>query len=153
MIVHGVGSMVHKNTVRAHPMCRSSREAEMFSPARNILFPWARHLYRVPQGERVTMHNSANFLIGVGAGVAIGLLLAPAPGEETRENLKAKADEGKEYLRRRGSELRESVSGVVERQKGNLTGAVETGKQAYRDAVRPKTYSEVSGTRRESVEG
>ena len=72
------------------------------------------------------------------------LLLAPKSGRETRELLKDKADEGKEYLKRRGSELREDASdlidrgkGVIDRQKDTVSDAVDAGKQAYREALRP----------------
>jgi len=84
----------------------------------------------------------ASFFLGVGVGVGIGLLFAPKTGQETREILRGKADEGKEYLRRRGSELRESASDIIERgkeaigrQKDTLAEAVEAGKQAYRETV------------------
>ena len=84
----------------------------------------------------------ASFLLGVGVGVGLGLIFAPKSGEETRELLKGKADEGKEYLKRRGSELRDSAGDIIERgkevisrQKDTLAEAVEAGKQAYREAV------------------
>ena len=84
----------------------------------------------------------ASFLLGVGVGVGIGLLFAPKSGDETREMLRGKADEGKEYLKRRGTELRDSASDIIERgkeaisrQRDTLAEAVEAGKQAYREAV------------------
>jgi gas vesicle protein len=84
----------------------------------------------------------ASFFLGIGVGVGIGLLFAPSSGEETRELLKEKADEGKEYLKRRSSELRDNASDIIERgkeaigrQKDNLADAVEAGKQAYRETV------------------
>jgi gas vesicle protein len=92
------------------------------------------------------------FFLGLGLGVAVGLLFAPKSGTETRELLRSKADEGKEYLRRRSVELRDSASDVIERGKSNvsrsrdnLAAAVEAGRQAYRDAV--------SGSSAESPEG
>lgn len=93
------------------------------------------------------------FVVGLGIGVAVGLLMAPRSGEETRrllrtkadegtEFLRAKADEGREYVRRRGTELRESASDLIDRskdaiarQKEQLAMAVEAGKQAYRESV------------------
>jgi gas vesicle protein len=93
------------------------------------------------------------FIVGLGVGVAVGMLMAPRSGDETRqiirskadesaEFLRAKADESKEYVRRRGTELRESASDLVDRskdaisrQKDQLTMAVEAGKQAYRESV------------------
>lgn len=82
------------------------------------------------------------FFLGLGLGVAAGLLFAPKSGPETRDLLRSKADEGKEYLRRRTSEVRDQANDAIERGKStvnrsreNLMAAVEAGKQAYRDAV------------------
>jgi len=82
------------------------------------------------------------FLLGLGLGVAAGLLFAPKSGPETRDLLRSKADEGKEYLKRRTMEARDQASDAIERskstvsrQRDNLMAAVEAGKQAYREAV------------------
>jgi gas vesicle protein len=93
------------------------------------------------------------FIVGVGVGVAVGMLLAPRSGEETRkllrekadeskDYLKSRADEGREYVRRRSVDLRESAGEaidkskeVITRQKDQLNAALEAGKQAYREAV------------------
>ncbi len=84
----------------------------------------------------------SSFLLGLGVGVGIGLLFAPKSGEETRELIKNKAGEGGEFLKQRGSELKDTAATWVDkgkeavtRQKDTLTDAVEAGKQAYRDAV------------------
>ena len=82
------------------------------------------------------------FFLGLGLGVAVGLLFAPKSGPETRELLRSKADEGKDYIRRRGLELRDTATDAIERgksavsrQRDHLSAAVEAGKQAYREAV------------------
>lgn len=82
------------------------------------------------------------FFLGLGIGVAVGILFAPKSGEETRELIKEKAGEGKEYLKRRSLELRESAIEAYEkgkqavvRQKEQLAAAVEAGKAAYREKV------------------
>jgi gas vesicle protein len=84
----------------------------------------------------------SSFLLGLGVGIAIGILFAPKSGEETRGLIRDKAGEGKEYLKQRGAELRDSASDlidkgreVVSRQRDNLAEAMEAGKQAYRDTV------------------
>ena len=81
------------------------------------------------------------FLLGAGVGVGIGMLFAPKSGDKTRDLLKEKADEGKEYLQRRSSELRDSATNIIEsgkeaigRQKDALAAAVAAGKQAYGEA-------------------
>ena len=82
------------------------------------------------------------FFLGLGLGVAVGLLFAPKSGAETRELIRSKADESKDYLRRRSNELRDSAGDAIERgktavsrQRDHLAAAVEAGKQAYREAV------------------
>ncbi|HYL74923.1 MAG TPA: YtxH domain-containing protein [Bryobacteraceae bacterium] len=95
------------------------------------------------------------FFLGLGLGVAVGLLFAPKSGSETRELLRSKADEGKDYLKRRTTELREQAEDVIDkgrtavtRQRDNLSAAVEAGKQAYREAV---TGAAASGDASEGI--
>jgi len=82
------------------------------------------------------------FFLGLGLGVAVGLLFAPKSGSETRELLLSKADEGKEYLKRQSDQLRSSAGDAIERgksalakQREQLSAAVEAGRQAYRESV------------------
>jgi gas vesicle protein len=82
------------------------------------------------------------FVLGLGLGVAVGVLFAPQSGEETRRLLKDKADEGADYVRRRSNELRDSATDTLERgkqtlqrKKESLTAAVDAGRQAYREAT------------------
>ena len=82
------------------------------------------------------------FLFGLGMGVAIGVLFAPKSGQETRDLLKSKAGEGREYLRRKSEEVRDGTTEFIGRgreafqqQKENLASALEAGKQAYRQSV------------------
>lgn len=84
----------------------------------------------------------SSFLLGLGVGVGIGMLFAPKSGQETREMIKNKAGESGDYLKQRGTEFKDSASGWVDkgkdalnRQKDNLSDAMEAGKQAYRDTV------------------
>src|SRR6266436_1042790 len=82
------------------------------------------------------------FFLGLGLGVAAGLLFAPKSGTETRDLIRSKADEGADYLKRRSEELRDTATEAIDkgrtavsRQRDNLAAAVEAGKQAYREAV------------------
>lgn len=93
------------------------------------------------------------FLLGLGVGVAAGILWAPRTGEETRQLLadkagegadymKNRAQEGADYVRQRSDDLKQSASELYEKgrstvtkQKDTLNAAVEAGKQAYREAV------------------
>jgi len=85
----------------------------------------------------------AYFLVGMGIGAAIGLLFAPRSGRETREYLRERAEEGKEYLSKKARELRQGAAEYVEKgkeavahQKEALETAIEAGKQAYREEKR-----------------
>ena len=82
------------------------------------------------------------FCLGLGLGVAVGMIFAPKAGNETREFLANKAGEGKDFLKRRGDDLKDSAGDLVDRgrdvmgrQKDNLNAAVAAGKQAYRETV------------------
>jgi gas vesicle protein len=82
------------------------------------------------------------FFLGLGLGVAVGVLFAPKSGAETRDLIRSKAEEGTDYVKRRGSELRETATEAIQRskqtlarQKENLSAAVDAGKQAYREAT------------------
>lgn len=84
------------------------------------------------------------FLLGLGVGVGLGMLFAPKSGEETREMLRSKAGEGSDYLKQRSTEMKQSAAEWVDRgkealnrQKDTLADAVQAGRQAYREAVRP----------------
>jgi gas vesicle protein len=82
------------------------------------------------------------FFLGLGLGVAVGVLFAPKSGTETRECIRDKAGEGVDYVKRRGEELRDTAAETIDRSKEtlrrhkeNLAAAVDAGKAAYRDAV------------------
>ena len=82
------------------------------------------------------------FLLGLGVGVGIGMLFAPKSGQETREIIKNKAEEGTDFIKKRATDIGDTAAGWVDkgkeavgRQKETLNDAVEAGKLAYRDAV------------------
>lgn len=84
------------------------------------------------------------FLLGLGVGVGIGMLFAPKSGQETRDMLRAKAGESGDYLKQRGTEIKQTATEWVDkgrdalsRQKDTIADAVQAGRQAYRDAVNP----------------
>lgn len=84
-------------------------------------------------GSKVTY-----FMVGLGIGALVGLLFAPKSGEETRDYLSQKADEGREFAQRKAQELRERAEDLVERskqaasrQKDTLSAAVDAGRDAY----------------------
>jgi gas vesicle protein len=95
-------------------------------------------------------HNGGSkfiyFIAGIGIGALVGILFAPKSGRETREYLGTRADEGRDYLRKRGRELREQATdymdrgkGVLTEQRDHLSAAIEAGKQAYRSESQSKS--------------
>src|SRR5690242_6855619 len=82
------------------------------------------------------------FFLGLGLGVAEGILFAPKAGSETRELIKSKTNESADYLRRQSGQIRDAAGDLVDRgrsvlnrQKDTLNEAMEAGKQAYRETV------------------
>ena len=82
------------------------------------------------------------FLAGLGLGALAGVLYAPRSGAETRDQLLARAEEGREYMRHRAREAREQAHQwadrgreVVNQQKEQFRAAYEAGRQAYHEAT------------------
>jgi gas vesicle protein len=79
------------------------------------------------------------FLVGLGIGALVGVLFAPKSGDETRDYLADRADEGREYAQKKARELRERAEDLIERskeimakQKDALSTAIEAGKDTYK---------------------
>src|ERR1700757_1063408 len=85
-------------------------------------------------GSKVTY-----FLVGLGVGALVGILFAPKSGEDTREFLAKKADEGRDYAQKKAKELRERADDLIERSKDaankhkdTIQAAGEGARDAYR---------------------
>ncbi len=70
------------------------------------------------------------FLLGAVAGAAVALLFAPATGQETRDFLSERARSGREKAAEAARQGRE----VINRQRENITSAIEKGREAYQQA-------------------
>lgn len=80
------------------------------------------------------------FLAGLGIGAAAGVLYAPRSGAETREALRAQAEEGADRARQHARRVRESAGDWIDRgrdtvneHKENFRAAYEAGRQTYRE--------------------
>jgi len=78
------------------------------------------------------------FLVGLGIGALLGVLFAPKSGEETREFLGKRADDGREFAQKKARELRDRADELIEkgkdvaaRKRDSLTAAVEAGREAF----------------------
>lgn len=90
--------------------------------------------------------NISTFLLGLSVGVGISMLFAPKSGQATRALITDKACEGTEYLKQRGTEVKQTAAEwvgkgkeVLRRQKGSLTDGGNAGEQIYRDASASST--------------
>lgn len=82
------------------------------------------------------------FLAGLGVGAVIGVLYAPKSGAETREAIRMKAENGRDFVANRARQAREQASDWVEKskdllnqQKDQFRSAFEAGRQAYKEAT------------------
>ena len=82
------------------------------------------------------------FLAGLGIGAVVGVLYAPRAGEETRDVLLSKAQEGRERVRSQARKAREQAEDwmdrsrdVVNQQKEQFRAAYEAGRSAYRETT------------------
>lgn len=78
------------------------------------------------------------FLVGLGIGALMGILFAPKSGEETREELTRRAEQGREFAQRKAKELRERADDILERsqdvvstQRERISNVIDAGKEAY----------------------
>jgi gas vesicle protein len=75
------------------------------------------------------------FAVGALAGAAVALLYAPATGEETRRRLAERARDGREQAESLAREGRE----FIQRQRENISTAVDRGREAFQQARKETT--------------
>jgi gas vesicle protein len=80
----------------------------------------------------------AYLLAGLGVGAILGLLAAPRSGQEIRERLRQRANEGRDcakdvvrQVRQRAEELVTQGSQVLAEQRELLSEAIDAGRQTY----------------------
>ncbi len=78
------------------------------------------------------------FLVGLGVGALMGVLFAPKSGEDTREYLAKRADDGRDFAQKKARELRDRADDLIERSKEvasrkreSISAAVEAGRDAF----------------------
>jgi gas vesicle protein len=91
-------------------------------------------------------HDSNNnliwFLAGLGFGALVGVLYAPRSGRETRDAIRSTALEGRDYIKNRGRDAKDTVTewvergkDVINRQKEQVSSAIDAGLRTYREAA------------------
>ena len=115
------------------------------SPLRVLTSDWILLAEVKSMSDRDSGNSFLWFLAGLGVGALVGVLYAPHAGIETREVLRSKADEGREFMRNRARQARERAADLVDRgrdvmnqQKDQFRAAYEAGRQAYHEEVTAK---------------
>jgi gas vesicle protein len=99
-------------------------------------------------GNSKMIPNMNYFLVGLGIGSAIAILLAPKSGQETRQYIANKTKEANDYTRQKARELRIQAEEAIERGKDTIAQtkeqiatAIEVGRETYN---REKSKANVS---------
>ena len=85
-----------------------------------------------------TMPNMNYFLMGLGIGSAVAILLAPKSGQETRQYIADKTREANDFTRQKAREIKIRAEDAVERSKetiaqtkDQIATAIEVGRDTY----------------------
>ena len=78
--------------------------------------------------------TASGLLIGIGVGVAIGMLLAPKSGKDTRDQIVGTVKDGLDGAIAKGQNLTRRVQQTLDDAKERVKDAADAGEQAYRDA-------------------
>ena len=74
-------------------------------------------------------------LVGLALGAVVAVLFAPCSGEETRELIAEKAQDGMLYAKDAIEDLKDRMNANVEEARGRVNEAVRAGRVAYRDEI------------------
>ena len=96
---------------------------------------------RLSSRTRLDLANRRNwsnefttFVVGVGIGVLVALLFAPASGKKTRNYISRTAKHGLDEAASTGKRWSRLAQDTVDDVKSSVTGVVEAGQKAYRTA-------------------
>ena len=99
-------------------------------------------------GNGKTMPNMNYFLMGLGIGSAVAILLAPKSGQETRQYIADKTREANDFTRQKAREIKIRAEDAVEhgketiaQTKEQIATAIEVGRETYN---REKSKAHVS---------
>ncbi len=97
-----------------------------------------RHSGRLRMGDVMTemrwQGTATGLLIGIGFGVALGMLLAPKSGKDARRQITGAVRDGLDGAISKGQNLTRSVQQTLDDARERVKDAAEAGEQAYRGA-------------------
>lgn len=74
------------------------------------------------------------FLIGLGVGAGLGVLLAPKSGEETRDDIVGAVNDGVDGVIAQGKKIGRRAQETVKQAREHVREVTEAGEQAYKEA-------------------
>ena len=74
------------------------------------------------------------FCLGLGIGVAVGVLFAPKSGEETCDDIVGAVNDGVDGVIAQGKKIRRRAQETVKQAREHVREATEAGEQAYKEA-------------------
>jgi gas vesicle protein len=80
-------------------------------------------------------HGWIGLSLGLGAGAALGILLAPRAGKKTQELIARKIRRSTDYFQDQASGLRDSAANLFEKGKGQIVRHREGFEHAYKRAM------------------
>jgi gas vesicle protein len=78
--------------------------------------------------------TASGILIGIGVGAALGVLLAPKSGKDTRDHIAGTVKDGVDGAIAKGQDLTRRTQQALNDSRDRLKEATEAGEQAYREA-------------------
>lgn len=92
----------------------------------------------LPQRTDKMSHNKwsnkyTTFAVGIGVGALLALLFAPSSGEETRDLISSTVKKGVDDITSTGKRWTRRAQESMDDVKATVAGAVEAGKEAYRN--------------------
>jgi gas vesicle protein len=78
--------------------------------------------------------TASGLFIGVGVGVAIGILLAPKSGKDTRDQIAGAVNDQLDGAIEKGQTLTRLMQQTLDDARNRVKEAAEVGEQAYREA-------------------
>ena len=78
--------------------------------------------------------TATGIVVGLGIGVAVGMLLAPKSGQETRDQIAGTVRDGLDSARATGQDLADRAQQSLDDARERVKEATAAGEQAYRKA-------------------
>lgn len=90
----------------------------------------------MPRNQSRWNHPVSALCIGLGVGAVLGILFAPKPGEETRDDIVGTVNDGIDKVRARTAKTIRSARQFADETREQVNQAIEAGVEEYRESLR-----------------